>query len=232
LAAAHELTGESLDPIEPEGWPRTLAQARVVQEAVAARVIRRGHLGDVRRIVAVDAHHGEASGLSWAAVAETDTELSLSRSVMACRRTTFPYVSGFLSFREAPAILAALSLLPDRPDLLVVDGQGLAHPRRLGIACHIGVLADLPTIGIAKSVLVGRFDEPGPDRSDWTPMVHRGEVVGAAVRTRAGARPVYVSIGHRIDLETAIDWTLRITPTYRLAEPIRLADRISRMHPG
>jgi deoxyribonuclease V len=81
-------------------------------------------------------------------------------------------------------------------------------------------------------VLVGRFDEPGPDRSDWTPMVHRGEVVGAAVRTRAGARPVYVSIGHRIDLETAIDWTLRITPTYRLAEPIRLADRISRMHPG
>lgn len=227
MAAADELT-----PDPPGSRPTALDAARRVQEALAARVVRTGAPADVRRIAAVDAHHAEATGLSWAAVAETGPDLDLVRSVMACRPTNFPYVPGYLSFREAPAILAALALLPNRPDLLVVDGQGIAHPRRFGIACHVGVLADLPTIGIAKSVLVGRFEPPGPERGAWTPMVHRREVVGAAVRTRTGVAPVYVSVGHRIDLEAAVDWTLRLSPRWRLAEPVRLADRISRLHPG
>lgn len=232
MASAHELTapGRQADPVGP--WPTDFEQARRVQEDLAARVVRTGAPADVRRIVAVDAHHADGTGLSWAAVAETGPDLDLVRSVMACRPTTFPYVPGYLSFREAPAILSALALLPERPDLLVVDGQGIAHPRRLGIACHVGVLTDLPTIGIAKSVLVGRFEAPGPERGAWTPMVHRKEVVGAAVRTRDGVQPVYVSVGHRIGLEAAIDWVLRLSPRWRLAEPIRLADRLSRMHPG
>jgi deoxyribonuclease V len=229
VAAADELTapGPAAGP-----WPTTFEEARRVQDDLAGRVVRTGTPADVRRIVAVDAHHAEATGLSWAAVAETGPDLALVRSVMACRPTTFPYVPGYLSFREAPAVLAALALLSDRPDLLVVDGQGIAHPRRLGIACHVGVLADLPTIGIAKSVLVGRFEPPGPERGAWAPLVHRREVVGAAVRTRTGVAPVYVSVGHRIGLEAAVDWALRLSPRWRLAEPIRLADRISRMHPG
>jgi deoxyribonuclease V len=133
-----------------------------------------------------------------------------------------------LSFREAPALLAALACLSLRPDLLFVDGQGIAHPRRFGLASHIGVLADLPTIGVAKSRLLGNFVPPDGERGASAPLMDRSEAIGAALRTRAHVRPVFVSVGHRIALEAALALTLRASPRYRVPEPTRLADQLSR----
>jgi len=188
--------------------------------------------GPVARIAALDAHYSRRAGLTWAAaVAVRWPDLELLESVLVYRPTRFPYVPGLLSFREAPAMLDALALLSAPPDLLLVDGQGIAHPRRLGLAAHVGLLADLPTIGVAKSRLVGNAEEPARDRGAHTPLTHRGETIGAVLRTRTGTRPLYVSTGHRVALSTAVDWVLRCTPRYRLPEPIRLADALSRAHP-
>lgn len=215
----------------PEAAPLSEQDARRIQDELRGRVVRADRLGPVRRVAAVDAHYSANQEVTWAAVALVGAnDLELRESVLACRPTSFPYIPGFLSFREAPVMLDALACLSVRPDLLLVDGQGIAHPRRFGLACHVGVLADLPTIGVAKSLLAGRYLEPGPERGDWTPLIHRGEVVGAALRTRKGTRPVFVSVGHRVALETAIDHVMRCTPRFRLSEPIRLADRLSRMH--
>ncbi|MCS7246104.1 MAG: endonuclease V [Thermomicrobium sp.] len=137
---------------------------------------------------------------------------------------TLPYVPGFLSFREAPAIMAAIRSLRRPPDLLLVDGQGRAHPRRCGLASHVGILLDVPTIGVAKSRLFGRYREPEHVRGAWTPLTADSEVVGAAVRTRVGAKPIFVSVGHRITLAEAILWVVRLS-RYRLPEPIRWAHR-------
>lgn len=201
------------------------------------RVVEADRLGPVRTVAGVDAHHVDtlhgADGTTWGAV----VLLALSDLAVRERRlvglpTRFPYVPGLLSFREAPAVLAALDALAAKPDLLLVDGHGRAHPRRFGIACHVGVLAGIPTIGIGKSRLTGRYEAPGAERGAWTPLVARGEVIGAALRTRPGTRPIFVSVGHRISLETAIDYALRLTPRFRLPEPIRQADRLSREHPS
>jgi deoxyribonuclease V len=135
----------------------------------------------------------------------------------------FPYVPGLLSFRESPAGLEAWEKLRTRPDCLICDGHGYAHPRRFGFACHFGLLVDLPTIGLAKSVLVGRFDPPGAARGSATDLTDAGEVIGAAVRTREGAEPVFVSVGHRIDLPRAVATVLACTAGYRLPEPARRA---------
>ncbi len=189
-------------------------------------------LGPVRRVAGLDAHYAPLSGLVWAAAAVLSfPDLALTESALACRPLDFPYVPGLLSFREAPAVLAALEALAHRPDLLLVDGQGLAHPRRFGLACHVGVLADLPTIGVAKSRLVGAHEEPGVDRGDRAALRDRDEVVGAVLRSRTRTRPLYVSVGHRVSLDTAVDMVLASAPRYRLPEPIRLADRLSRLHP-
>jgi len=132
-------------------------------------------------------------------------------------------VPGLLSFRETPSVLEAWAKLKTEPDALMLDGQGFAHPRRFGIACHVGLLIDRPTLGCAKSVLVGKFDEPKPERGAWTPMVDKGETVGAALRTKSKVQPVYVSPGHLIDLGGAVDLTLRCDGGYRQPEPTRRA---------
>ena len=142
------------------------------------------------------------------------------------RRLTFPYVPGLLSFRECPALLAALRRLSETPGALICDGQGLAHPRRFGLACHVGLIADLPTLGCAKSRLVGEHAEPGARRGSHRRLAHRGETVGRVLRTRDGVRPVYVSVGHRIDLDAAVRLVLACGAGYRLPEPTRLADRL------
>lgn len=144
---------------------------------------------------------------------------------------TFPYVPGLLSFRELPPLLAAWKKVKSVPDVILVDGQGRAHPRRFGLACHLGVLLDLPTIGCAKSRLVGTHEDPPPRRGAWAPLVDGGEVVGAALRTRAACRVVYVSIGHRVSLESAIRVVMDCSPRYRIPEPQRLADRLSKLPP-
>jgi deoxyribonuclease V len=140
----------------------------------------------------------------------------------------FPYVPGLLSFREAPAVLAALAELQVWPDLIMADAQGIAHPRRLGLASHLGVLLEKPTVGVAKSRLTGRAAEPDQSRGAWTPLMDRGEQVGVVLRTRPNVSPVYVSVGHRITLDEAVAWTMRCTTRYRLPEPTRLAHRLSK----
>lgn len=141
--------------------------------------------------------------------------------------TRFPYVPGLLSFREIPAVLAALERIRQLPDLLLCDGQGLAHPRRFGIACHLGVLTDIPAIGVAKSRLVGEYAAVPEGRGEWTPLVDKGECIGAVVRTRAGVKPLFISPGHRIGLESAIDYVMACTPKYRLPETTRQAHRLA-----
>jgi deoxyribonuclease V len=150
-------------------------------------------------------------------------------TAFACCPLTFPYVPGLLSFREIPPILAALEGLSAAPDLIFCDGQGYAHPRRFGLASHLGVLLDVPTIGCAKSRLIGDHAEPGPRRGSWTPLTDAGERIGAVLRTRAGSRPIYVSVGHRVSLERAIALTLEAcdpSGRSRVPRPTQRADRL------
>ncbi|CAG0945317.1 partial Endonuclease V, partial [Anaerolineae bacterium] len=140
---------------------------------------------------------------------------------------TFPYIPGLLAFREIPVILRAFERLQTAPDMIIVDGQGRAHPRRLGIACHLGVLLDLPAIGCAKSILCGKATAPKNERGAWSPLMDRGERIGAALRTRVGTTPVYVSIGHRVSLSSAIEHVLLACKTYRLPETTRWAHRVA-----
>lgn len=165
--------------------------------------------------------------MTRAAVAVLDlTELRLIESALARRPTSFPYVPGLLSFREIPTALDALAALRCIPDLLLCDGQGLAHLRRFGLACHLGWLLDVPAIGVAKSRLLGQFTEPPPHRGAWAPLLDRGEIIGAALRTRRGTKPVFVSPGHRVDVPSAVRLTLACTARYRLPEPSRAAHQL------
>ncbi len=142
--------------------------------------------------------------------------------------TPFPYVPGLLSFREMPAILPALEQLAALPDVYMLDAQGLAHPRRFGLACHLGVLLDAPALGVAKSILVGTVDGPLREaKGSGAPLVHRGETVGQALRTREGVKPVYVSVGHRVTLRDAARLALRLAERWKLPQPTHLAHRLS-----
>jgi deoxyribonuclease V len=142
-------------------------------------------------------------------------------------KAEFPYIPGLLAFREVPAVLAAVEKLRDLPDLFVFDAQGLAHPRRLGLASHAGLLLDRPSIGCAKSRLIGAYVEPGLERGDTSPLMDGGKRIGAVVRTRARVKPVYVSVGHKVDLDTAVRYVLDCAPNYRLPETTRYAHRVA-----
>lgn len=178
----------------------------------------------VRRIAGADVSYDRRSPVLFAAVVVVDAASGeLLESAGARAEARFPYVPGFLSFRELPVLLEAFARLPARPDLVLADGQGRAHPRRFGLACHLGVLLDLPTIGVAKSRLVGEHREPGPRRGAHARLLDGGEIIGEVVRTQDGVRPVYVSIGHRVSLATARRLTLRFATQHRLPEPARAA---------
>ena len=184
-----------------------------------------------RRIAGVDVHFSRDGGMAFAAAVLLDAlTLEIVESAQAGLPATFPYRSGFLSFREVPVAMAALAMLHETADLVLVDGQGRAHPRRIGFASHLGLAIGLPTIGVAKSRLIGRFVEPAPETGAVSPLEDKGEIVGAVVRSKTGCRPLFVSVGHRVDLETAVGWTLRTTRRHRLPEPTRLADKLSRAH--
>jgi deoxyribonuclease V len=155
-------------------------------------------------------------------------ELALVEHHVIETPVSFPYVPGLLSFREIPALAAAFERLSSTPDLLLVDGQGVAHPRRFGLASHLGLLASIPTIGCAKSRLCGEAADPAPERGSVSDLVDGGERVGVVVRTKDRVKPLYISVGHLISLECAAEWVLRLAPTHRLPEPIRLADRLSK----
>lgn len=214
-------------------WDLTAAEARALQRRLAPRVERRDRLGRVQRLAGVDVGFEDHGATVRAAVAVLDaTDLSLVEQAVARVPTRFPYVPGLLSFRELPGVLAALARLAAPPDLILCDGQGLAHPRRFGIACHLGILADIPTIGVGKTRLIGRHGEPGPAKGDWAPLwdsdsAGHAELIGAVLRSRAGVKPIYVSIGHRVCLHTAIHWVLAATTRFKLPETTRQAHRLA-----
>lgn len=219
---------------ELHSWDLTPAEAIALQKELAPRVIRTGDPGDVRLVAAADIAfpgrtRGWQGGLARAAVVLMSyPDLALVEHHVIEAPVSFPYVPGLLSFREIPALALAFERLSSSPDLLLVDGQGIAHPRRFGLAAHLGVLAGIPTIGCAKSRLCGEAPDPGPERGSVSDLIDGGERIGLVVRTKGRVKPVYISVGHLISLECAAEWVLRLAPTHRLPEPIRLADRLSK----
>lgn len=210
--------------------PADVAEALRVQEGLRSRVDMVGPGPTAPATVAgLDVAYAESGDRLAAAVTVLDAAtLAVVDEAVSVGRPAFGYVPGLFAFRELPALLAALDRLAVRPDLLVCDGHGLAHPRRFGLACHLGLVTGLPAIGVGKTPLVGAWAEPGPRRGDWSPLRDGGEVVGRVLRTRDGVKPVFVSVGHRMSLENAVDRVLALTPRYRLPETTRTADRLCR----
>lgn len=205
-------------------WPRTVPEARAIQESLRDRVEDADRLGPVRRIAGADVSYDKKSPVLFAAVVVLDAETGQVLEKVGVRaEARFPYVPGLLSFREVPPLLEAFAKLSAPVDLVIADAHGRAHPRRFGLACHLGVALDVPAIGSAKSRLIGTFEEPGPARGDWSPLHDGDEVVGHVLRTRPGVAPIYASVGHRVSLETARETLLRLASRYRLPEPIRAA---------
>ncbi|SFK78011.1 deoxyribonuclease V [Lysobacter sp. cf310] len=210
-------------------WDGDVAAARALQETLARDVVLEdGFPTPLRRIAGFDVGFEDEGAITRAAAVLLDADsLQPLRQAIARIPTRMPYLPGLLSFRELPALLAALDALGEPPDLAFVDGHGIAHPRGLGIAAHFGVATGLPSIGVAKKVLVGRHDEPGPERGDCAPLAYRGRTIGQVLRSKPRCRPLIVSPGHRVSMSSALALTLRCLRGYRLPEPTRLADRLA-----
>ncbi len=211
----------------PSRWNPTPADARRIQDELRTRVVTRGSLRRVALVAGVDCSVTRLRVRAAVCVFRFPA-LEQVEDALADRPVEFPYVPGLLAFRELPAIRAAIEELSSAPDVFLVDGHGLAHPKRFGVASHLGVLLDRPTIGCGKSILVGEHAPLGVERGASAELEHRGEIVGAALRTRAAVKPIYVSIGHRVDLASAIELALACATRRRLPDPIHRADRISR----
>jgi len=208
-------------------WDISYPEARKTQETLADRVILKAPKKSIRLIGGADVSFNRFSPTLYAGiVVMTFPELEPVEMAWAVTRTAFPYVPGYLSFREAPAVLEVIKRLKTLPDILILDGQGIAHPRGLGLAAHIGLILNLPTIGCAKSLLVGTHTPVGPRKGDSTPLIFREKEVGRVLRSRDHVKPVFVSPGHLMDVETATDITLACCPKYRLPEPTRQAHRL------
>jgi deoxyribonuclease V len=215
----------------PAGWPATEDEARAVQDELRGRVVldEPGPPPGSGRATGVDVAYDDERDLVVAAAVVLDTaSLAVVAEATAVGRVSFPYVPGLLAFREIPTVLAALDRLPCPPGLVVCDGYGLAHPRRFGLASHLGVLTGLPTIGVAKNPFVFTHDDPDARRGSTSPLLDGAEEVGRALRTRDGVKPVFVSVGHRVTLDNACAHTLALTPAYRLPETTRRADALCR----
>lgn len=205
-------------------WAISPSRAIEIQRELAGRVERGGEPGEVRLIAGVDVSVSRRTGMAQAAVVLLSFPgLDPLEACTTESEVRFPYVPGLLSFREAPVILEAFEDLTRVPDLIMVDGHGLAHPRRFGLASHLGLLWGRPTIGCAKSRLCGEHEPPGIDRGSQAALIDRGETIGIVLRTRTGVKPLFVSTGHLISLEAAVKWVLACGCGYRLPEPTRLA---------
>lgn len=235
----------------PAAWPRDEAEALAEQERLRSAVRTEGELGDPRWIAGVDVAYGNNSPLVAAAVVVLDgATLEPVEQRTAVGTAQFPYLPGLLAFRELPALVEALRLLERTPDVFVCDGYGIAHPRRFGLASHLGVLTGRPSLGVGKTAFIGRYDEPGARRGDYADLIDdciddctddcidgtgadggegRTEVIGRVLRTQDATKPVYVSVGHAVTLDAASDLVLRLAPRYRLPETTRAADRLSRV---
>ncbi len=215
----------------PAGWPATEEQACAVQDELRGRVIldEPGPVPETGRVTGVDVAYDDACDIVVAAAVVLDAAtLDVVAESTAAGQVPFPYVPGLLAFREIPAVLAALDALPCEPGLVVCDGYGLAHPRRLGLASHLGVLTGLPTIGVAKNPFTFGYEEPGTSRGSSSPLLAGDEEVGRALRTQQGIKPVFVSVGHRVTLDNACAHTLHLATRFRLPETTRHADALCR----
>lgn len=211
-----------------EARANNIAEAKLIQEKLRHQVIIRDDLGTVQYVAGVDVGFKNNYQITQAAIAVLSfPSLELIESAIAQIPTTFPYIPGFLSFREIPAIIEALKKIQTTPDLILCDGQGLAHPRRFGLACHLGVLLDIPTIGVAKSLLVGKHEELSLDKGSWQPLIDKEETVGLVLRSRTKVKPIYISVGHKISLPTAKDYVMKCVTKYRLPETTRWADKLA-----
>lgn len=212
-------------------WPKDIKKARTIQEMLKDKVKITPLKKSPKYIAGVDAafFHNKVIG---AACLYKYPDLILIEETNVVTDLLFPYIPGFLSFREGPAIIKALKGLKIKPDMILFDGQGIAHPRGLGIASHIGVLLDIPTIGCAKSRLIGTYKEPGSKKRNWSFLKYNGEIVGAVLRTRDDVRPLFVSPGNRIDLKGSLEIVLGCIRKYRIPEPLRRADFISKKIKG
>lgn len=209
-------------------WDVSPAEAIAVQRRLSGEVIAVDRFSRIDTVAGVDVGFEEQGAVTRAAVAVLSfPDLTPQEYAAARRPTEFPYIPGLLSFREVPAVLDALRRLRRLPDMLLCDGQGQAHPRRFGIACHLGVLTDLPAIGVAKSRLVGAHAPLAEDKGARQPLHDKDEVIGMVLRTRRGVRPLYISVGHRIALDTAVEYVLRCTTRYRLPETTRAAHKLA-----
>jgi deoxyribonuclease V len=205
-------------------WQLGITEAVELQRRLSAQVLRDGGVVKPRYIAGVDVSISRAREEATGAVVVLDYPgLRLVEARVIRGKVDFPYVPGLLSFREAPLLLRACQALEATPDLVLVDGQGIAHPRRIGLASHLGLFLDVPTIGCAKSRLCGSHGIPGTEPGEYAELVDGDEVIGVVLRTKVGTKPVYISIGHKIDLPAAIHWVLECCRGYRLPEPTRLA---------
>ncbi|MEA3276439.1 MAG: deoxyribonuclease V [Pseudomonadota bacterium] len=209
-------------------WDVTTTEARAIQERLRPLVVTRDDFETIGTVAGVDVGFEEGGTLTRAAVVVLSfPDLEPLDQALAKRPTRFPYVPGLLSFREIPAILDALDELRVPPALLLCDGQGYAHPRRFGLACHLGLLTGLPSIGVAKTRLIGEHEPLDENKGAYVWLRHQGEIIGAVLRSRAGVRPLYVSIGHRVSLESALRYVLACVTRYRLPETTRRAHRLA-----
>lgn len=214
-------------------WRVDTAKARQIQERLRGRVRAQWGGRPVRLVAGADVSFPRRDAALAVVVVMSFPRLDLIETAVRRGRCTFPYIPGLLSFREVPVLLKAFEVLKHEPDLILFDAQGIAHPRRMGLAAHAGLLLNRPSIGCAKSRLFGRHGEPGQSRGSFQPLIApEGDVVGAVLRTRSGVRPVFVSVGHRIDLPAAIRFVLETSPRYRIPEPLRVADRLSKERKG
>jgi deoxyribonuclease V len=207
-------------------WNVAPREAIEIQKRLRTQVNLQDELGNVDYVAGVDVGFEDDGKVTRAAIAVLGfPELNLFETSIARCKTTFPYVPGLLSFRELPAVLKAMEQLKQTPDIWLCDGQGYAHPRRFGIACHLGVLTGIPSIGVGKSRLLGTHQPVANQRGAWQPLLDNDEIIGAVLRTRVNVKPVYISVGHRICLESAIDYVMRCTNRYKLPETTRQAHK-------
>jgi deoxyribonuclease V len=205
-------------------WNVNAAQAREMQLSLAKRVVTENEVINPCLVAGIDISSPDAQGVARGAVVVLRyPQLSMVELKIVEGKITFPYIPGLLSFRESPLILTACENLSNTPDLILLDGQGIAHPRRMGLASHVGLFLDLPTIGCAKSILCGQHRPVGEEAGSHAELLDNGELIGAALRTKSGVRPIYVSVGHKIDLASALQWVMNCCRGYRLPEPTRLA---------
>lgn len=216
----------------PFQTPENAAAAIAEQKKLKSLVRLENGFSEIHTIAGIDVAYDMVSDVSYAAIVLMQlSDFAVLSTVKASVPTIFPYVPGLLSFREIPVVLKALDMLAEKPDLLMVDGQGVAHPRRLGIAAHLGVLTGMPAMGVAKSRLTGTYAEPGNIKGSSSPLMDRGETIGAVLRSKEKCKPLFISAGHKIDQQTALNLTLQCLTKYRLPEPTRLADKLSKVTP-